>query len=386
MGRRRCADRGAGAARTLSSERQRHGAGRSARGAARRVPIPRRSSSHRCCSPGSSPAAARGGWYFVALVLALSTREDVALLVFMLGFVLAVLYWRSDARRDLYAALGTMFIGFAWYLICTQLVIPYFNDGRQAFYLEYFYGSYGGTFPEIAQTMALYPDQPRARRHPAGPIAVLPLPPLAVGLVATGGSARAADGTAAAARQRHREQPVREVDPLPVHGGDDRADHDRRVARADGGCGGGSGSCVSGSFRGCWCGPTRRTWRGRRRRSAPATTWHGCQRTRGRCRSRPRSKLCRTTLPSPRTYGLLPHLSHREQIYNWPNPFVMSYWGNDDDYRLPLPATIEYVVVDRQQVGATEQQLLADLIDGDPYEILFDQEDVVVARRVSPDT
>ena len=51
------------------------------------------------------------------------------------------------------------------------------------------------------------------------------------------------------------------------------------------------------------------------------------------------------------TYGLLPHLSHREQIYDWPNPFVMSYWGNDDEYRLPDPSTIEYIVVDRQQVG-----------------------------------
>ena len=60
----------------------------------------------------------------------------------------------------------------------------------------------------------------------------------------------------------------------------------------------------------------------------------------------------------------------------------MSYWGNDDDYRLPDPATIEYLVVDRQQVGEAQQQLLADLIDGDPYEVLFDQDDVVVAERV----
>ena len=46
-----------------------------------------------------------------------------------------------------------------WYLICTQLVIPHFNDGLQAFYLEYFYGSDGGTFPEIVKSMAIHPDQ-----------------------------------------------------------------------------------------------------------------------------------------------------------------------------------------------------------------------------------
>ena len=82
------------------------------------------------------------------------------------------------------------------------------------------------------------------------------------------------------------------------------------------------------------------------------------------------------------TYGLLPHLAHREQIYDWPNPFQPAYWGNDDTYRLPDPSTIEYLVIDRQQVGEAQRQLLAGLIDGDPYRILFDQQDVVVAQRV----
>ena len=60
------------------------------------------------------------------------------------------------------------------------------------------------------------------------------------------------------------------------------------------------------------------------------------------------------------------------------------YWGNDDTYRLPDPSTIEYLVIDRQQVGEAQRQLLADLIDGDPYRILFDQQDVVVARARRP--
>ena len=51
------------------------------------------------------------------------------------------------------------------------------------------------------------------------------------------------------------------------------------------------------------------------------------------------------------TYQLLPHLAHREQIYDWPNPFVPAYWGNDDCYRLPSPTAIDYVVVDRNAAG-----------------------------------
>jgi hypothetical protein len=82
------------------------------------------------------------------------------------------------------------------------------------------------------------------------------------------------------------------------------------------------------------------------------------------------------------TYTLLPHLSHREQIYDWPNPWVPSYWGNDDRFRLPDPSTIDYIVLDQTQVGAAQQALVAGLIaPGGPYEVLFDADDVLVARR-----
>jgi hypothetical protein len=83
------------------------------------------------------------------------------------------------------------------------------------------------------------------------------------------------------------------------------------------------------------------------------------------------------------TYSMGPHLSHREQIYDWPNPWVPAYWGNDDTYKLPDPSAIDYIVVDRQQVGQEQQDLLADLVaPGGEYELLFDQDDVVVGRRV----
>jgi hypothetical protein len=85
------------------------------------------------------------------------------------------------------------------------------------------------------------------------------------------------------------------------------------------------------------------------------------------------------------TYTLGPHLSHREQIYDWPNPWVPAYWGNDDTYKLPDPTAIEYIVIDRQQVGEAQRELLAGLVapDGE-FEVLFDEDDVVVGRRVAP--
>ena len=59
-----------------------------------------------------------------------------------------------------------------------------------------------------------------------------------------------------------------------------------------------------------------------------------------------------------------------------------SYWGNDDGYRLPDPSTIDYIVLDRTQVGPAQQALVAGMIAPDgPYQVLFDQDDVLVAKR-----
>ena len=52
------------------------------------------------------------------------------------------------------------------------------------------------------------------------------------------------------------------------------------------------------------------------------------------------------------TYQLLPHLSHRRHVYDWPNPFWAAVWGNDDCAHLPDPTTVDYVVIDKTQIGS----------------------------------
>jgi uncharacterized membrane protein len=82
------------------------------------------------------------------------------------------------------------------------------------------------------------------------------------------------------------------------------------------------------------------------------------------------------------TYSLLPHLTHREQIYDWPNPWVPAYWGEDDGFRLPSPSTIEWIAIDRRQVGGSEKAVLESLIaPGGGFEVVLDEYDVLVARR-----
>jgi hypothetical protein len=82
------------------------------------------------------------------------------------------------------------------------------------------------------------------------------------------------------------------------------------------------------------------------------------------------------------TYRLTPHLTHRERIYDWPNPWVESYWGVDDGYRLPDPSVVEWIAIDRQNVSEQHVGVLEDLIatDGE-FEVLLDESGILVARR-----
>jgi uncharacterized membrane protein len=86
------------------------------------------------------------------------------------------------------------------------------------------------------------------------------------------------------------------------------------------------------------------------------------------------------------TYNLLPHLSHRQEIYDWPNPFIPSVWGNRDCDNLPDPASIDYIAVDRTQVSPAQQELFTDMLaPGGPFVTVFDQDDVVIAKRQHTD-
>ena len=83
------------------------------------------------------------------------------------------------------------------------------------------------------------------------------------------------------------------------------------------------------------------------------------------------------------TYTVVPHLTHREMIYDWPNPWVESYWGVDDGYRLPSPDEIDWVVLDLAHVSAEHSFVVDDIVDGGEFEVVLDETDVLVARRIT---
>jgi uncharacterized membrane protein len=319
---------------------------------------------------------------FIAVAVALAMREDAALVVIMFGIVLAILYRPGKGdRRDRMMALATVGVGVVWYAIATRLVIPHFNQGKQPFYIQYFYSNYGNDVPEIVSTIlrhpnrvlsdATQPDRIRFYRDLTLPLGGLPLVgPLAL-LMAAPQMLASVIGLSPYARSIHYQYTAMMIAPIliaAIEGG--RVLFRFKVMKV----------LLPIWLLGCAY-VTNVAW-------SPSpigdsyTVW---------ARSSPRHESMREALKLvpdkasvTATYTLLPHLSHREQIYDWPNPWVPAYWGNDDKYRLPDPSTIQYIVLDRTQVGAAQQALLASLIAPDgPYELLFDADDVIVGRLKS---
>jgi len=81
----------------------------------------------------------RWGWFWIAVAVTLSCKEDAGLAVFALGFCL----WLKLRHRA--QGLITAIVGAAWFLICTKLIIPLANGGAAPFYTA--------TFPELGTSI-----------------------------------------------------------------------------------------------------------------------------------------------------------------------------------------------------------------------------------------
>jgi uncharacterized membrane protein len=317
---------------------------------------------------------------FIALLIALSIREDTALVVIMLGLILVFMYRPGKGEHnDRMMALATILLGFSWYLVATRLVIPHFNRGQQPFYIEYFYSNYGKNVPAIIETMlrhpsrvlgdATKPDRLHFYHDLILPLGGLPLvAPMAL-LMALPQMLASVIGLSPYARSIHYQYTAMMIAPLliaAIEGG-------RVLWRFK----------VMHVLLPIWLLGCAYTTNVDLSPSPIGDSYHVWAQPLPRHDSmREALKLVPGNASVSATYTLLPHLSHREQIYDWPNPWVPTYWGNDDGYRLPDPATIQYIVLDLQEVGEAQKALVAGFIAPDgPYQVLFNKDDVLVGRR-----
>ncbi|HUR76438.1 MAG TPA: DUF2079 domain-containing protein [Acidimicrobiales bacterium] len=85
------------------------------------------------------------------------------------------------------------------------------------------------------------------------------------------------------------------------------------------------------------------------------------------------------------SYTIVPHLTHRAVIYEWPNPWVRSYYGIDgQEPKRWDPAKVDYLVLDAG-LNETMRPLLDQLIGPDgEFRLLNDGEGVIFAKRTRP--
>jgi uncharacterized membrane protein len=80
-------------------------------------------------------------------------------------------------------------------------------------------------------------------------------------------------------------------------------------------------------------------------------------------------------------YNIVPHIAHRERVYEFPVPWQPVNWGVDGE-NLHDPADVEWLLVDRTllEPGGDDAQLLDSLL-GREFDVRYERDDIVLAER-----
>jgi uncharacterized membrane protein len=326
--------------------------------------------------------ASRGQWRWFAVCVGfvLSTKEDLALAVAAMGVVLAVSAL-GRGRRGWAPGAVTAAVGLGYYVLATQVVMPWCNGGKQPFYIAELFPQWGDdarsvvvamlTSPAMVWHLLTDPDRLEYGGRllaPTGFVALLGLPVLAIAGPQLAANTLSGLATTYDARYHYSVVPLAAVAAATVAGlGVLRRLH--RLALLAGLAVVGVGAVLS---HHAWA----LTPAGAQYRTG---VWVGA--------SDRQSTLERAVALVPEDAGvaasfyLVPHLSHRTRIYEWPNPWVTGNWGfrnqDPDD-----PGGVDYLVLD---VTLTQEQpLLTSLEDSGEFETVFLEDGVLVAARRRP--
>ena len=315
----------------------------------------------------------RWKWFAVMAVVAVLWKEDVALTVLVLGLLIA---WRGNRR----VGLLTAGLALGWFLFVTRLLLPTIS-GSHAFYLSFF-SDLGDSPSEIIANLILHPSRLSRRvfaddaesymwkmTAPFGftPLAapavlLVGIPQALVNLISVNNFTRTinyhyaalpltglvlgmVEGIAAAARKRPAAKGILVGFTLASS----------LAATLAWGL-----SPIGHEYRRGW--------------------WpHGVD------PRRQAKEAALAMLPDnagvSATYLFTAHLTHREKIYEFPNPFRPSNWGVQNEN----PAdenNAEYLVIDTQLLGAEDRQLFDENINSGEYQIRFNRDGIIVAQRV----
>jgi len=101
----------------------------------------------------------------------------------------------------------------------------------------------------------------------------------------------------------------------------------------------------------------------------------------------PKQEIFETALaiPGPHdsvsaTYNLVPQLTHRRNIYMFPNPWRAAYWGVRDE-NTHDPTTVEWLVLDEPLLGPEDAAVFEEILANEDWEIVFEEQAILVAHR-----
>ncbi len=351
-------------------------------------------------------AARRHSWrmFTVFALLALTTREDAALVMTMMGGLLLWHAWRdissgeddqpfSWKNRNVRAAALTMLGSIALYFFATKGVIRHFNDGKDPFYIGYFYGEFGSSMFEVLGTMLRHPDRVVNLAMKKDrltfytqllvPLAASPLVGFPYLLMAGPQMLSSITSSTPYARSIEYQYPSMMIAPIVIASIEGIARRVKSQANRYWALGcvllciyvsnvGWSNSPI-GKNSGYWSQPTARS--------------KVLQRA---------VDMVPKSVGVASTYAIGPHLTHRKDSYDWPNPWIPTYWGNElpDGSVDPAPHNpnrVTWVVFDRLHLDVdnpnnVEQAALVNRLIGvgGEFEVVFEEDGVVVAKRVRP--
>jgi uncharacterized membrane protein len=320
-------------------------------------------------------AALKHRWlaYGLWLAFAMSWKEDVALAAFMLGIVLAIQGQKKPA-------LITMAASATWFLIATQVLIPAFSPGGAFF--EGFYGDLGSNPIEMAETSVTDPTvvwehldnadavgYSRDLSASYGFTSLLSPSTLLLALPQTAANLLSVQGFTWNPRVHYASMVLVALTISMAQG----VARPARLGLRRALLGLVMVSVVTTSVlwgiapwsqeyeKGFW--PLHETERMELYRQAVA-------------------------LPEPgegvaATYLLVPHLTHREHIYGFPNPWEPFYWGIAGEDPDP-PANVDWIVIDERLLNEEHLQIFDGLIDSGEFELVMSVDGVIVAERVEP--
>lgn len=317
--------------------------------------------------------ARRWGWFVVAAVLAVACKEDAALAVAVIGVLVAV---RQNRK------IGAVVAGLAtaWFLLSTRVLQPALIPGNAPFY-DTFFGDLGNSFGEVLKNvfvrpgtvfdLATRPDRISYYQMMFAPFAFLPLASLSTLLVAVPMLAVNVLTTFPYARdyEYHYSALVVAGGILATVEGIARLGRSPSIRRF---LVGAVAACALATSVAWGVSPLSIKYR--------QGYWPLAQSPRTAVQQAAVDLIPPDEAVSA-IYMLLPHLSQRERIYNFPEPFRRVDWGVAGE-GLHDPAVVDWLIIDRQVLNDRDQRLVDRLLESQ-FTVRYDTDGILVAERTA---